>query len=288
MKLAIIGGSGKMGTWFASFLAEDGKEVLLVGRNETRLNEINRQLGLETCTDPASVTGADVVLVSVPMDSFEDVVRLYAPHIRPEQTVIEITSVKVKPVEAMHRYLKTERVLGVHPMFGPGARDMANQNFILTPTGTAEDALAEKVKAYLEKRGGRVRVMTPEQHDETMSIVLGLPHIVALVAADSLLALGDFESLESLGGTSCKLLLMLADSVLSEDPQLYASLQMNLHGMRDIHLLIGEKLTEWAQLVRNGDRQGFIARMEALKKQRAQAGPDFRKAYENMYRILGK
>jgi prephenate dehydrogenase len=131
-------------------------------------------------------------------------------------------------------------------------------------------------------------MMTPGQHDETMAVVLGLPHIVALVAADSLLALGDFGRLESFGGTSCKLLLMLADSVLSEDPDLYASLQMNLHGMSDIHWLMHEKLAAWADIVKKGDKQAFINRMVSLKKQREQAGSDPLVAYENMYRMLGK
>jgi len=34
VKVAIIGGSGGMGRWFASFLLKDGKEVVITGRNE--------------------------------------------------------------------------------------------------------------------------------------------------------------------------------------------------------------------------------------------------------------
>jgi prephenate dehydrogenase len=275
-----------MGTWFAKSFLRDGDAVLLFGRDADRLQVIRGQMKVEISTDPGSLGDADVVLLSVPMDSFEDVVRRCAPHIGPDQAVVEITSVKVMPVEAMHRHLKTRKVLGVHPMFGPGARDMTGQNFILTPTNETEAKLAEKARVYLEKRGGRVRLMTPPQHDETMATVLGLPHVLALVAADCLLALGDFQSLETLGGTSCKLLLTLADSVLSEDPELYASLQMNLQGVGGIHKLLAEKLADWADIVGRRDRTAFVCRMEALRKQREQSGPDFRQAYEKMYRIL--
>ncbi len=50
MKVAIIGGSGKMGQWFASFLLKDGKEVVITGRNEKKLLEAKQQLGIETAT----------------------------------------------------------------------------------------------------------------------------------------------------------------------------------------------------------------------------------------------
>jgi len=129
--------------------------------------------------------------------------------------------------------------------------------------------------------------MKPEEHDRMMAIVLGLPHIVALVAADTLLQLGDFDQFEKIGGTTCKLLLVFADSVLSEDPDLYASLQMNLKGMDEIHAAFQKNLTAWSEIVRNGDKDGFIRRMESLAAKRMNSAPDFKRAYEKMYRALG-
>jgi len=190
-------------------------------------------------------------------------------------------------VAAMHRHLNTNKVLGVHPMFGPGAKDFAGHNFILTPTNEAETSFAEKVRSYISNRGGKVSLMSPEEHDRTMAIVLGLPHMIALVAADTLLQLGDFEAFERIGGTTCRLLLMFADSVLSEDPELYASLQMNLGGMSDIHDRFGKNMAAWAELVRGKNKQAFIEKMSALAKKRSGADPEFKKAYQKMYRALG-
>ena len=48
MKIAIIGGSGKMGRWFADFLLKDGKEVVITGRNEEKLQEARHQLWKKT------------------------------------------------------------------------------------------------------------------------------------------------------------------------------------------------------------------------------------------------
>jgi prephenate dehydrogenase len=286
MKIAIVGGSGKMGSWFANFLVHEGNEVLLIGRNRERLQIIGSRLKVETSDNPQSVTHSDVVIISVPIDSFNSITSEYGHYINNTQTVIEITSVKVAPMTAMHRYLKTDKVLGMHPMFGPGAQDMAKHNFILTPTNTTEEILAAKVKSYIETRGGIVSIMSPEEHDKTMAIVLGLSHLLALVSADTLLHLGSFENLEKLGGTTCKLLLMLADSVLTEDPELYASLQMNIPGVVDLYKLLQNNLAKWVEIVSKKDRQGFIMQMQALSEQRKKTHPEFVKAYDEMYRTL--
>jgi len=276
-----------MGQWFARFLAGEGNDILLLGRDANKLREIRPRLGVDISTKIADVASADLVIISVPMDAFESVVGQYGAHIAPGRAVIEVTSVKVAPVAAMHRHLNTNKVLGVHPMFGPGAKDFAGHNFILTPTNEAETSFAEKVKSYISNRGGKVSLMSPEEHDRTMAIVLGLPHMIALVAADTLLQLGDFEAFERIGGTTCRLLLMFADSVLSEDPELYASLQMNLGGMSDIHDRFRKNMAAWAELVRGKDKQAFIEKMSALAKKRSGADPEFKKAYQKMYRALG-
>jgi prephenate dehydrogenase len=75
--------------------------------------------------------------------------------------------------------------------------------------------------------------------------------------------------------------------VLSEDPDLYASLQMNLKGMDEIHAAFQKNLTAWSEIVRNGDKDGFIRRMESLAAKRMNSAPDFKRAYEKMYRTLG-
>jgi prephenate dehydrogenase len=287
MKIAIIGGSGKMGRWFADFLLKDGKEVVITGRSEQKLLEAKKQLGVAVTADNTeAVRGADYVLLAVPIESFEEVVKQVSPHIQTGQVVIDITSIKASPVETMHRYIKTGSVLGAHPLFGPGARSLSNQNFVLTPTSDEEGALAQKIQNYLEARGARVALMTPREHDETMSLVLGLSHFIAIVAADTLLGPGKLKPMEIAGSTTYKVLLILLESVLSEDPELYASLQMNLPKVTEFERLFQNSVREWADLIESKDRQEFIRRMKAMKERLEKIAPGFEKAYENMYRIV--
>jgi len=286
VRVAIIGGSGNMGRWFADFLLKDGKEVIITGRNQRKLLEAKQQLGVEVATNAEAVKSADAILISVPIANFEEVIQQLHPYISPEQVIIDIASIKVFTVEIMHKYIKTGTTLGVHPMFGPGARDIAKQNFVLTPTNEAETALSQKIRGYLETRGARVTVMTPQEHDEMMSVILGLSHFIAIVSADILLSLDNLKQLEAIGGSTYKVLLTLAGSVISEEPELYATLQMSLPNMANIEKLFQERAKIWSDLVKNKDRQEFVSRMNILKDRLEKGDLDFQKAYENMYKIV--
>jgi prephenate dehydrogenase len=286
MKVAVIGGTGKMGRWFANFLKKQGKEVLVIGRSEPKLLEAQKQLGVETSNDIAAVKNADAVVISVTIDNFEAVVKELKPHIKPGQIVLDVTSVKAAPVAAMHRHLKSAWVLGTHPVFGPGAKDLTNKNFVLTPTDKKENELADKVKKFLEQSGAKVAVMTPEEHDEMMAVVLGLAHFVGLVAAQTMVDFGKLKPMADIGGGSYKLLLTLAESVVSEDAEFYASLQMNMPGATKIEEMFQKNAQLWAELVKNKNQAEFAKRMTALKNAMERSDPNFRKAYENMYKIM--
>ncbi len=286
MRVAIIGGSGKMGRWFANSLLKDGKEVVITGRNESKLLDAKRELGVEVATNAEAIKQADVILVSVPIDNFESVVQELQPYINPKQVVIDITSVKVFPVEIMHKHIKTGLTLGTHPVFGPGARSMAKQNFILTPTNEEERALAQRVREYLLTRGARVTLMAPQEHDEMMAVILGLSHFIAIVSADTLLSLGGLKKSDAISGTTYKLLLTLVGSVISENPEFYASLQMSLPDMTKIEELFQRSSKTWAELVKSKDRRQFVHRMNILRDKLKKDNPDLGKAYQNMYKIL--
>jgi prephenate dehydrogenase len=286
VRLAIIGGSGKMGRWFANFLLKEGKEVIITGRNKRKLLETKQKLEVETTTDnAAAVQSADAILISVPIDNFQEVVEEVSPYIRPEQVIIDITSVKVFPVETMHKHIKAGLTLGTHPVFGPGAKSIANQSFILTPTNERERVFASKIRDYLETKDANVTLMNPREHDELMAVVLGLSHFIALVSADTLVSFDKLKQMEAIAGITFKVLLTLVESVISEDPKLYASLQMILPNMVEIETLFQRRGKVWIDLVKNGNKEAFAQRMQALRNSLEDGNPNFGKAYNNMYKI---
>ncbi len=284
MKIAIIGGAGKMGAWLADFLVRDGKQVILSGRDRAKLAAVGECLPVDIMSNVEAARAADIIILSVPINNLEPVLQEIGPHLHPGQLVADITSVKTRAVELMHRHVRGAGILGTHPLFGPGATGRAGQNIVLTPTSLDEKASARRAAAYLESKGAAVTVMTPEEHDEIMSAVLGLTHFIGLVAADTLATTGKLKQMLEVGGTSFRLLIILAESVLSEDPAFYASLQMNLPVAKIESRLIDDA-RQWAQLISDRNTSAFVARMSWVKAHFQGADPAFKEAYRRMYRV---
>ncbi len=274
-----------MGQWFARLLVGEGKSVTLIGRNKTKLETAQKKLDVAVSTNISDIKSADAVIISIPVDFFEETVKQMSLYTHVDQLIFDVTSVKSIPVDLMHRYITSGQILGTHPVFGPGARSLANQNFVLTPTTPQEANLAQKVKDFLAKREAKVQIMTPAEHDSMMSVILGLAHFIAIVSADSLAGLEKLKEMESIGGITYKVLWTLVESVISEDPELYASLQMNLPQLPDLQQQLLNNTAEWAEIVKNKDRQEFVRRMKAIRSQLETKSADFGKAYDNMYKI---
>jgi len=285
MKVAIIG-AGKMGRWFTRFFLEEGDSVIVSSRSEEKLLKLREEFGVEIASNVGAVKKADRVLICVPIENFEDVVKEIHSHVRPDQVVMDICSVKEMPVKIMHKYIKAGVTLGTHPVFGPGVKSIKDQNFILTPTARKEEVFAEDFKGWLEERGANVFIMSPRRHDELMSVVLGLPHFLGLVVCDTLLDYGNFLETKRVAGASYRMLLMLAEAVASEENRFYANLQMMLPEVEKIEGLFWEKSREWLDVVRRRDKLAFADKMELVKRRLRKVNPDYAKSYDVMHRLL--
>jgi prephenate dehydrogenase len=285
VKTAVLG-AGKMGVWFVNFCRENGEEVILADRKQNKLSRLGKELGVETADFVTAVQHSDNVMICVAIDAFEEVVKQIAPVVREVQTVVDICSVKEQPVKIMHQHIKKGLVLGTHPVFGPGSKSVKHKAYILTPTNVKERKFAETYKGWLEKVGARVFIMSPKKHDELMSVVLGLPHFVGLVACDTLLAQKDFLETKKVAGTTYRLLFTLAEATALETPDLYASLQTSLPAMGKIEAQFIAKAEEWLSLVKRKDSKAIVEKMAKLKAKLIKADSEFEKSYMTMYKML--
>ena len=286
MRTAVLG-AGKMGVWLAKFCREKGDVVVLADRKAEKLSRLREELGVETTTDfVEAVKSADEIVICVSISSFEGVVKKIGPHIHDGQTVTDICSIKEYPVKVMHEHIKHGLVLGTHPVFGPGSKGVKHKAYILTPTNAAEEKYAEGFKKWLEKEEAHVFIMTPQKHDQLMSVVLGLPHFLGLVACETLLEQKDFGETKQVAGTTYRMLFTLAEATALETPDLYANLQMKLPEMGKIEDLFIAKAQEWLDLFKQKNPQAIVDRMEQLKAKLLKADPEFAQSYEVMYRML--
>lgn len=285
MRIAVLG-AGKMGVWFAKFFLAEGYSVVVADRKEEKLAKLKQELEVETADFVEAVEKADRVLICVSISAFEGIVKKISPAIRDGQIVMDICSIKAVPVQTMHKYLKGGLVLGMHPVFGPGSTTIENKTFVLTPTNSQEEAVAEDFKKWLETKKARVFVMPPQKHDKLMSVVLGMPHFLGLVACDTLLEQADYSETKDVAGTTYRILFTLAEVAALENPELFASLQLSLPELEKIESSFIKKANEWLMLIKQKDPAAIASKMEQLKAKLMKASGDYERSYKMMYKML--
>jgi prephenate dehydrogenase len=285
MKVAVIG-AGKMGVWFAKFFESKGYDVILADRKKAKL-EAQKDLLVDLTTSfEEAVKDADQINLCVSINAMEEVAKAISPAIHEGQVVMDICSIKETPVKTMHQYLKGATILVTHPVFGPGSNGVKHKAYVLTPTNTKEQEFAEQYKKWLEQEEAHVFIMSPQKHDELMSVVLGLPHFLGLVACETLLEQVNLPETKKVAGTTYRMLFTLAEATALETPDLFASVQTNLANLGEIEDLFMAKAQELLTLIKSKDQKAIVECMEQLKKKLAAVDSDFADSYDVMYKML--
>lgn len=213
MKVGIVGGTGRMGRFFADIFVRAGYQVAVAGRRTPRSA---RHLAAE----------CDIVMVSVPIRQTVQVIREIAPLLKEGQLFCDLTSLKTEPVKAM---LESDAdVVGLHPMFGPTVSRLLGQTIIATPARCSDDALTRFLGIF-ENEGARITVTSPQEHDRMMAVVQGLTHFVTLSVAETMRRAGiDPRDTTAFTSPVYQIELGLVGRLLAQDNSLYADiLQLN-------------------------------------------------------------
>lgn len=267
MKVAVIGGSGEFGRIFARLFKEDGNEVTITGRDVSKGRKVAEELGVAFTSDNVeAAVQSDVVMISVYIDNTLDVIKQVAPKVRPGCLLMDVTSVKVEPCDAMKKFAgKKVEILGTHPMFGPRVTSIEGLTFILTPIRVKR--WERFVMDFLEKRGAKVFVTTPEEHDRMMSIVQGLTHFAYIAAASTLRELdADIAQTRNFASPIYGLMLDLIARIVGQSPQLYASIQMHNPKVREVHKVFIEQAERLSEIVKKKDIDSFTEVMAEAAK----------------------
>jgi prephenate dehydrogenase len=286
LRVAIIG-AGKMGRWFTKFFKSEGFSVVVSNRTRSKAQALGAEFGVEVAkSDLDAIDGANWILLCVSLESLDSVLSEIGSHLQAHQVIMDISSIKEIPVNLLHKYVHGSITLGTHPVFGPGAKNLRGQNFVLTPVNDQEKRFAHDFKDWLEARGAKVSFMSPKKHDMLMSLVLGFPHFVGLVAGDTLINNSDFVDAKAIGGATYKLLLTLTEAVSSEEPGFYSNLHMSLPEMEKIESLFLSKVKEWLNIVKRKDCAEFSYKMQQVRKRLKELDPEYERAYQAMYLLL--
>lgn len=210
--VAVIGGRRGMGQCIAQLFGDLGHAVMIAD--------------LDTALTPDEAAAvADVVIVGVPIDVTEDVIRRIGPRVRPEALLMDVTSIKTGPLRAMLAASRAS-VVGTHPLFGPTVHSLQGQRVVLTP-GRGDEWLAW-LRSMLHARGIELMETTPEEHDRAMSIVQVLVHFSTEVMGKTLATLQVPIDRTLLFTSPIYLMeLLLTARHFAQSPALYAAIQMS-------------------------------------------------------------
>ncbi len=287
-RVLIIGGTGKMGRWFAKFFRGKGFEVIISGRNPEKTRNVAKELDVEHVW-PYVKAAKDVgmVIVSVPIEATPQIVLEAASHLRKGTVLFDLASVKHKVLPALKK-AQTYGVytLSLHPMFGPGAETVKGKNILVIPVTRKTKVLDFVLKPFLLDGAKIVFVKDAKTHDKMVALTLALPHFLNMVFGKSLASVNiNLNKLKNFGGTTFRLQLTLTESVLQEDPKLYASIQTNNKYFPKILEKFTKEFKELKNIVLKGEKEKFINFFSETKEFLAK-DKEFKEAYKKLYTIL--
>lgn len=135
-----------------------------------------------------SVAGAEMVIISTPVNATIPVLQEIYPYLSRDTVVTDVGSTKAAIVRDAAKLLPPGTgFVGGHPMAGTeqaGVRAadpylFENALYILTPTLETPPAAVDKVSQLAAGVGAKVIKMAPAQHDQAVAAVSHLPHLVA-------------------------------------------------------------------------------------------------------------
>jgi prephenate dehydrogenase len=298
-KVLILGGTGEMGQWFTRFFKERGYEVTVWGKGGKV--EIARKLEVPFVSDlEITLPQNDIVIVSVPINVTEETIAEIAPKMKAGSLLMDFTSIKVKPVEAMRKFAPPDvEILGTHPMFGPTIPTIRGQTVILVPVKGRSEKWFPVIRTLFEERGAHVEVTTAAEHDMLVSVVQGLTHF-AYISIGMTIDRLDFDLKKSRKFVSpvYDIMLDFVGRILGQNPYLYALIQMENPGILEVHNAFIKECEELSGLVRAHDEEGFVRKMKAAARKYGDTSHALRKSdklinsriaeYETTLNSIGK
>jgi chorismate mutase/prephenate dehydrogenase len=262
----VIGGHGKLGAWFAEFLASQGYAVTVADPSHAPRHTAHaHQFARVDHWEDACATGAgpdhDLIVVATPLSITAEVLQALALR-PPTGLVFDLGSLKT-PLRAGLQALVAAgcRVTSLHPMFGPDTELLSGRHLVFIDLGHAE-ALAE-ARALFAVTMVEQRVMSLDDHDRVMAFVLGLSHAVNIAFFTALARSGETAPrLAELSSTTFDSQLEVAKRVAAEDPALYYEIQAaNAYGAQSLAAL-AEAVEALRASVATADLASFTALMD--------------------------
>ena len=219
-QITIIGAGGQMGQWFVKYFVSQGFQV-------TGYDSENKISGKEVIVSESLVGGilkADYVVLCTPTRRTPEIIRLIAKEMKRGTYLLEISSEKSKVVSSLSKMPAKINPICIHPMFGPGTKTIKGQNIISVPI---KDAKKELTVTKILFEGANFVTIDAAEHDKKIAVILGLTHLMNLVFANIISKDEKIHLTEKMSGTTFRVQKTLAESIMTESPELIQTIITN-------------------------------------------------------------
>lgn len=255
-EILVVGGAGKMGSWLCDYFSSRGHQVMV--------HDLSGQSPFPMVGLREGVERAEMVILATPINNIDHVLEQVL-EIRSDATVFDISSIKSPIISRLKEGAKSGRkVCSIHPMFGPDADSLFDRNVLICDCGSQE--AVNEVIALFDGAGANLVTIDLEEHDEIMSLVLGLTHALNLSFLRALTE-SDFEleQLSRSASTTFNKQMGTTEDVANENPELYFDIQsLNPFAARYLSLL-ERAMEDIEECVIRGNKERFINIMEEGK-----------------------
>jgi len=261
--ITIIGGSGGMGKVFGKYFQNHGFVVTFYARNEDKLKKaatelnVNYELSLEK-----SVKNADMVMISIPINSTSDMIRKIGPFLKKNALIFDITSLKYAVMKALTE-VKNEfpvNCISLHPMFGPGISDMNNYVMMVLKVGGTDqyEIVINRLLELFRSDGLIITETLPEIHDKRIALTLGVPHMLNILFLNLLKSANEpLNELTRFTGTTFLLQKVFAESIIQREMEMFGEIQMENQEFLKILELFENLLHKYKKIIEEKNVIGF-------------------------------
>ncbi|MCC6531039.1 MAG: prephenate dehydrogenase/arogenate dehydrogenase family protein [Burkholderiales bacterium] len=205
-------GVGLIGGSFALALKAAGAVARVVGVGRSRAN-LDAALACGVIdavgeSDREAVSGADMVLLAMPVGQMAGVMQRIAPLLGARTVVTDAGSTKRDVVALARSHLGNaiERFVPAHPIAGAersgagAARPdlFHGRHLLITPQPETDSAAIDLVRHAWEACGMRVSTLDAQHHDRLLAAVSHLPHVLSYALVHELAQRSDAEQLFAL------------------------------------------------------------------------------------------
>ena len=269
-----------MGGSFALALKRAGLVKRVVGYSKSpSTTDRARQMGVIDVEAPSAllaVSGADIVLIAVPVAATEATFKSIKHLVTPNMLIMDVGSTKREVIDAGRRALREQIACFVptHPIAGKELSGVENadvdlymgRQVVLTPierTGPVQVQQAVDVWAAL---GCRVVKMTPEGHDAAFAAISHLPHLIAFALMNSISGQAAGKDFLSLAGPGFRDFSRIAAS----DPTMWRDIMIsNREELLEQSRTFQGALQALEEMILNGNVDALLERIEHASATRA-------------------